>query len=98
MRPDGSAVSINDAWVDPRGTFLAGAGASPVYKLLGKKPMKTKEFPAIETLVDGDVAFRQHSGGHTDGPNWPEFLTWAERYIGVKAPNMRLKSTRPGRR
>ncbi len=85
MKSDGSAVAINDAWVDAKGTFLAGAGASPVYKLLGRKPMTRKEFPPIETLVDGDVAFRQHSGGHTDGPNWPVFLTWAERYIGAKA-------------
>jgi hypothetical protein len=42
------------------------------------------EFPAIETMLDGDVAFRQHSGGHTDGPNWPVFLKWADKYI--KAP------------
>jgi hypothetical protein len=33
------------------------------------------------SLVDGDLAFRQHSGGHTDGPNWPTFLTVAERYF-----------------
>ena len=28
--------------------------------------MGTTEFPPIETaLIDGDVAFRQHTGGHT---------------------------------
>lgn len=71
-----------DGWVDAKGMFLAGAG--PVYELLGAKSMGTAEFPPIETaLVDGDVAFRQHSSGHTDGPNWPVFLEWAERYIGV---------------
>jgi hypothetical protein len=32
-------------------------------------------------LVSGEVAFRQHSGGHTAGPNWPAFLTWAARYF-----------------
>ena len=31
--------------------------------------------------MDGEVAFRQHSGGHTPGPNWPLFLTYAERYL-----------------
>jgi hypothetical protein len=71
--------------VDAKGTFLAAAGAGPVYKLLGKKDMGTVEFPPIETaLIEGDVAFRQHSGGHTDAPNWPTFLTFASRYI--KAP------------
>jgi hypothetical protein len=78
-----SAGATNgDGWVDAKGTFLAGVGAGPVYKLLGKKDMGTSEFPAIETpLIDGDVAFRQHSGGHTPGPNWPTFITFASRYI-----------------
>ena len=71
-----------DGWVDAKGMFLAAAGAGPVYKLLGKKDMGTTEFPPIETpLIEGDVAFRQHSGGHTSGPNWPTFLTFASRYI-----------------
>jgi hypothetical protein len=74
-----------DAWVDAKGMFLAAVGAGPVYKLLGKKDMGTTEFPPIETtLIDGDVAFRQHSGGHTPGPNWPTFLTFAQRYLKVR--------------
>jgi hypothetical protein len=74
-----------DSWVDAKGMFLAGVGAGPVYKLFGKKPMSSSEFPPIETgVMDGDVAFRQHASGHTDGPNWPVFLSFAERY--VKAP------------
>ena len=82
-----SAGAINgDGWVDAKGTFLAGAGAGPVYKLLGKRDMGTAEFPPIETpLIDGDIAFRQHSGGHTPGPNWPTFITFASRYIKVRS-------------
>jgi hypothetical protein len=79
-----SGAFNGDAWVDAKGMFLAAVGAGPVYKLLGKKDMGTKEFPPIETtLIDGDVAFRQHSGGHTPGPNWPTFLTFAQRYLKV---------------
>jgi hypothetical protein len=71
-----------DGWVDAKGMFLAAAGAGPVYRLLGKRDMGTTEFPPIETtLTDGDVAFRQHTGGHTPAPNWPTFLTFAGRYI-----------------
>jgi hypothetical protein len=52
--------------------------------------MGTTEFPPIETgLMDGDVAFRQHSGGHTPAPNWPTFITFAERYF--KAPAVTTK-------
>jgi len=73
-----------DAWVDAKGMFLAAVGAGPVYKLLSKKDIGTTEFPPIETtLIDGDVAFRQHSGGHTPGPNWPTFLKFAQRYLKV---------------
>ena len=71
-----------DGWVDAKGMFLAAAGAGPVYRLLGKRDMGTSEFPPMETpLVAGDVAFRQHSGGHTSGPNWPVFLEFASRYL-----------------
>ena len=69
-------------WVDAKGMFLAAVGAGPVYKLLGKKDLGASEFPAIETaLIEGDIAFRQHSGGHTTGPNWPTFLIFASRYF-----------------
>ncbi len=77
-----AGATKGDGWVDAKGMFLAAAGAGPVYKLLGKRDMGTTEFPPIETgLMDGDVAFRQHSGGHTPGPNWPTFLAFAGRYF-----------------
>ena len=80
-----SAGATNgDGWVDAKGSFLAAAGASPVYTLLGARPLSTTQFPPIETLVDGDVAFRQHSGGHTDAPNWPTFLNMMARYVKKK--------------
>ena len=74
-------------WVDQRGSFMATVAAGPVFRLLGKRDLGTTEFPPIETaLVDGELAFRQHSGGHTTGPNWPIFLDWATRYIKPPAP------------
>ncbi len=77
----GGAVE-GDGWIDAKGMFLAAAGAGPVYRLLGKKDMGTTTFPPIETtLIDGDIAFRQHTGGHTPAPNWPTFITFASRYL-----------------
>ena len=61
---------------------MAAVAAGPVFKLLGKKDLGTSEFPPVETgLIDGELAFRQHRGGHTTGPNWPTFLAFASRYI-----------------
>jgi hypothetical protein len=85
-----SGPGAEGGWVDQKGSFMAAVAAGPVYRLLGKKDLGTTELPPIETgLMEGEVAFRQHSGGHTTGPNWPTFLTWADRYI--KAPS----STKP---
>jgi len=75
-------------WVDQHGSFMAAVAAGPVYRLLGKKDLGTHgnyltdPMPPVNTaLVDGDLAWRQHDGGHTDAPNWPTFLKWANQYI-----------------
>jgi len=75
-------------WVDQHGSFMAEVAASAVYRLLGKKDLGasgnylTVPMPPINTaLTNGELAWRQHDGGHTDAPNWPAFLAWANRYI-----------------
>jgi hypothetical protein len=79
---------MGDGFTDPRGMFMAAVDAGPVYKLLGKKDLGTDVFPPAGTaLIDGDIAFREHSGGHTDVPNWPAFLTFVERYL--KGPGLK---------
>jgi len=71
-----------DGWVDPKGMFMATVAASPVYRLLGKRALDTTEFPPVETaLTAGELAYRQHAGGHTSVPNWPTFLQFAARYF-----------------
>jgi hypothetical protein len=83
-----SGPGAEGGWVDQKGSFMAAVAAGPVYRLLGKKDLGTSEFPPVETpLCEGELAFRQHSGGHTTGPNWPTFLTWADRYVKVSPDN-----------
>jgi hypothetical protein len=80
----GAGATQGNGWVDAKGMFMAAAAAGPVYELLGKKGLGTSQFPPIETaLIDGDVAFRQHSQGHTPAPNLPFFLIFAARYFPV---------------
>jgi len=79
-----AGATQGDGWVDAKGMFLAAVGAGPVYELLGKQGLPTADFPPIETaLISGDLGFRQHAGGHTPGPNWPTFLTFASRYLAA---------------
>ncbi|MCG6913680.1 acetylxylan esterase [bacterium BMS3Abin03] len=76
---------IEGNWVDDKGQFMAAVEAGPVYKLLGKTDLGTNEMPPIGTpLIDGDIAFRQHFGGHTTLDNWPTFIKFAEKYFNKK--------------
>ena len=74
-------------WVDARGSFMAAVLAGPAYRLLGNKDLGTPgnyltdPMPAVNTLIGGELAWRQHDGGHTNIPNFPAFFEWAGRYI-----------------
>src|ERR671937_180222 len=69
-------------WVDQKGSFMAAVAAGPAYRLLGKRDLGTTEMPPLETaLVDGELAWRMHRGGHTTGPNLDTFVAWASRYL-----------------
>ena len=85
---DGSESGGDPKWIDHPGTYRAGLLASKVYELLGKKGYGSDvqdwihaPLPPVGTLVGGDLAFRQHEGGHTDGPNIPYFFNWVGDYI-----------------
>ncbi len=80
-------------WVDQHGSFMAAVAAGPVYRLLGKKGLGihgnylTAPMPPMNTAVTkGEIAWRQHDAGHTDEPNWPAFLKWADHYIHGPRP------------
>ena len=75
-------------WLDHQGSFMAAVAAQPVFRLLGDKDMGVKEdyhtakMPAVNvSLLDGQLAWRQHDGGHTDGPNWKYFIPWADKFL-----------------
>ena len=72
---------VEGNWVDGKGMFLGGFHADKVYNLLGKRGLGTSEFPVLGyPLVNGDLAFRQHAGGHSTGPNWSIWIAWASKY------------------
>jgi hypothetical protein len=77
-------------WLDQKGSFMAAIAAGPVFRLLGVKDLGRSDdyrnvtLPAVnESVLDGRLAWRQHDGGHTDGPNWKYFIPWANRELGI---------------
>jgi hypothetical protein len=79
-------------WVDAHGSFMAGVLAGPVYRLLGKKDFGTPgdyltdSMPPVKQLIGGELAWRQHDGGHDVTPNWPSFFDWVKAYVQAPAP------------
>jgi hypothetical protein len=78
-------------WLDQQGSYMATVAAGPVFRLLGAKDLGTSDdyqtavMPAVNvSVLDGHLAWRQHDGGHTDGPNWKYFIPWADRLLGRK--------------
>ena len=76
-------------WLDHRGSYMAAVAAGVVFKLLGAKDLgvsndyRTETMPPVNVgLLDGQLAWRQHDGGHTDAPNVQYFLMWADRFMG----------------
>jgi hypothetical protein len=75
-------------WLDQAGSFMATIAAGPVFRLLGAKDlgrsddyMKEKMPDVNAGLLDGQLAWRQHDGGHTDAPNWKYFIPWADKFF-----------------
>ncbi len=67
-------------WLDQKGSFMAAVAAGPVFRLLGAKELGATEMPDVNvSLLNSQLAWRQHDGGHTDGPNWKYFIPWADR-------------------
>ena len=80
-------------WLDHQGSFMATVAAQPVFELLGAKGLgvpddyRTAKMPPVNTgLLDGQLAWRQHDGGHTDAPNMKYFIKWADKHIGHRTP------------
>jgi hypothetical protein len=75
-------------WLDHQGSYMAAVASQPVFRLLGAKGLgvsddyKTEKMPAVNVgMLDGQLAWRQHDGGHTDGPNWKYFIPWADTFL-----------------
>ena len=73
-------------WIDQNGAWKAAYDAGRVYKLLGKTGVGVTgpaDMPPPTTMIDGALAWRQHTGGHTDVPNFRYFIPWANKELGV---------------
>lgn len=72
---------------------MATAAAQPAFRLLGVRDLgvsedyRTAQKPAVNVgLVAGELAWRQHDGGHESRSNMKHFIAWANQLIGHTPP------------
>jgi lysophospholipase L1-like esterase len=80
-------------WLDQQGSFMATVAAGPVFRLLGARDLGVTEdyrvakMPPVNAgLLDGELAWRQHDGGHEDRSNMSFFIAWANRLLHYTPP------------
>lgn len=80
-------------WLDHQGSFMAAVAAGPVYRLLGARDLgvredyRTAQMPRVNTgLLEGELAWRQHDGGHETRSNLKHFIAWANRLLKHTPP------------
>lgn len=82
-RPVYLAGGVDDTWADPRGEYLAGRAANPVYALYGVPGLVSDELPAQDVPdQQGRIAYHVRTGGHTVNEfDWLRFIEFADKYL-----------------
>ncbi len=84
-RPVYIASAEQDLWADPKGEFLSGKHAEPVYALFGKAGLDVAEQPPVNTPVGDFIGYHIRTGKHavTDY-DWAQYLNFADRHFKAK--------------
>lgn len=84
-RPVYIASAKEDRWADPKGEFLAGVHAGPVYELYGYKGLEAQEMPELNQPIMNRIGYHIRPGKHdvTD-IDWQNYILFAKKHFGVK--------------
>ena len=81
-RPVYIASAQEDLWADPKGEYLAGWHATPVYQLLGLQGLPSASMPALNSSVGDAVGYHIRSGKHAlTSADWGHYLNFADRHL-----------------
>jgi hypothetical protein len=82
-RPVYVASAEGDQWADPKGEFLSGLYANPVYDLYKLKGVQASEMPDInKPYQDGYIAYHVRSGDHDlTYYDWEQFIRFTDKFF-----------------
>jgi hypothetical protein len=82
-RPVYIGSASEDRWADPRGEFLAGLHAEPVYRLYGRTGLGVTEMPAVGQWVGRYIGYHLRPGRHElTAWDWERYLDFVDRHLG----------------
>ncbi len=81
-RPVYISSAAEDIWADPRGEYLSGYYASPVYELYGKKGLAKPELPQLNSPIHNDIGYHIRQGKHdVTEYDWVQFMKFANKHL-----------------
>ena len=76
------ASAEEDTWADPKGEFLAGYHAGPIFELYGLKGLGTAVMPPVNQPIMNDIGYHIREGVHEVTEfDWNRYMDFADKHL-----------------
>jgi len=88
-RPVYIASAEEDKWADPKGEYLSGYYASPVYRLFDKTGLPSMEIPEVSQPVMNTIGYHIRPGVHgVFAYDWDQYIRFANLHLMHTNPDI----------